>query len=228
MRKIRRFFDLILLRFIVSARNLIDFLAVIRRYYGDPLFRKIDIYLLRSYLHQNPYRMCRDFLKSKGKEEIYVYGETPLTTMEKIADESGIGPGDVVYELGSGRGRSCFWLYCFKKCRVVGIEFVPEFVSIAQKIQRKFGIDKVNFIFRDILNTPFSNATVIYFYGTIADSQFIIKLIDKFDELPKGTKVITVSYPLTHFSSKSRFEIIKSFSGKFTWGETEVYVQIKS
>ncbi len=37
--------------------------------------------------------------------------------------------------------------------------------------------------------------------------------------------LITVSYPLTDYTEKPLFELIRSFPAKFTWGEAEVYLQ---
>ncbi len=43
--------------------------------------------------------------------------------MDVIARECGIQKEDVVFELGCGRGRTCFWLNTFIGCKVVGIGF---------------------------------------------------------------------------------------------------------
>ncbi len=228
MGKIGDFFSLLSLKLAVTWTNFREYLQVVRRYYGHPLFRKIDIFLLRCYLQRNPYTINKEFLEQLGEKNIYAYGETPLTTLEKIADECGIAANDVVYELGSGRGRSCFWLHCFKGCRVVGVEFVPDFVAFADKAKRKFGIDSVSFLFRDILYPSYSDATVLYFYGTSSETSFILKLIDKLKKLPKGTKIITVSYPLTTFCPEPVFEIVKTFSAEFTWGPADVYLQVRT
>lgn len=228
MKKITEFFYLLWLKIVVTWRNFREYLKVISRYYRNPLFRKVDTYLLRNYLLENPYWMSKEYLQSKGEGNLHSYGETPLTTMEKIATECGISTKDVVYELGSGRGRACFWLHCFKGCKVVGIEFIPNFVSIAQQVKLRYKISNVSFVFHDMLKADFSNATVIYFYGTSSDTSFIMKLIDKLKRLPPGTKIITVSYPLHSYTDASLFRLIKTFPARFTWGEANVYLQIRN
>jgi SAM-dependent methyltransferase len=228
MGKIGDFFTLLSLKFVVTWRNFVEYITVIRRYYVDKEFRQIDIYLLRNYLMQNPYRMSKEFLKEKGEGNIYQYGETPLTTLDKIAKECDIGAKDRFYELGSGRGRSCFWIHCFRKCRgVIGVEYIPAFVKIAAKTCRVYQVEGVKFIYRNILDADMSDATVIYFYGTSSETAFILKLIDKLKNLPSGTRIITVSYPLTNYTTETLFEIRKVFSCQFTWGETEVYLQVR-
>lgn len=226
MRKKTEFFKLFWLKLIVTWRNFVEYAKVVRRYYSNSMFRKIDIYLLRNYIQQNPYRICKKFLEDRGVDNVYTYGETPLTTLEKIVKECKVSSRDVFYELGSGRGRSCFWLRCFVKCRVIGVEYVPAFVKIASKVVRHFGVDKIKFVYRDILDVDFSDATVIYFYGTSSETSFITKLIDKLKALPSGTKIITVSYPLTSYTAEPIFEVVRTFTAQYTWGETEVYLHV--
>jgi len=227
MRKIRAYFKLLWLRFIVTYFNLKEFLLTLFLYYPNWQFARVDTYLLRNYIFQNPYRLSKKYHEEKGIGGIHSYGETPLTTMEKIARECGLKASDKVYELGAGRGRACFWLQSFVGCEVVGIEFVPTFVRIAQQVKRKFNIQGVTFLYRHILEVDYSDATVIYYYGTCAETSFIQALVDKLKVLPPGTKVITVSYPLISYMDEPIFELITTFSASFAWGKANVYLQVK-
>jgi len=222
------FFRLLVLKWVVACKHFIEYCKVVSRYYPDRKFRKIDLYLLRNYLLLNPYRMSKKFLQKRGEKNIYAYGETPLTTMDLIAGTCGIGPTDIVYELGCGRGRVCFWLNSFKRCRVVGVEFVPTFVQIAAKTGRRYGVSDVKFAYQDILDATLSDATVVYFYGTSADTTFILRLIEKLKTLRSGAKVITVSYPLIHFTAEPVFIMEKEFLANFTWGTAAVYLHRRS
>ena len=107
------------------------------------------------------------------------------------------------------------------------MEFVPFFVKVAQKTARTFNINKIQFIFRDILDVDYSDATVIYFYGTSSQTKFIMELIEKLKELRPGTKVITVSYPLTYYQTEQVFKLVKHFPVEFTWGQTDVYLHVR-
>lgn len=219
--------ELLWIRFTSGIRNLQESLQVIWRYYRRGDFAKVDLYLIRAYLLRNPYRISKQFLMKKGEKNIYAYGETPLTTMEQIARACGIQSSDVVYELGSGRGRACFWLHFFIGCRVVGIEYVPEFVRTAQHVRVHFGIEAVRFHCIDILQADLSAATVVYFYGTMADEAFISGLIEKLKKLPAGAKVITVSFPLTAYTDQTFLQVVKIFSARFFWGEADIYLHVK-
>lgn len=109
----------------VKCINLAEYLRVIFKYYRNRPFFKIDACLLLSYLFANPFRLSRKFLLQKGERDVYTYGETPLTTMDTIARTCGLAAKDVVFEMGCGRGRTCFWLNQFIGCRVIGIDYVP-------------------------------------------------------------------------------------------------------
>ncbi len=223
---IREFLVLLWINFVVCLRNIIEFIKVACRYYGNLSFLKADIALRLMYLFHNPYSISKRFLMHKGDKDIYAYGETPLTTLELIARASGIGPKDCVYELGAGRGRGCFWLHSIIGCKVVGIEYVPEFVERANRIKNKLGVKGIEFRLADICDSNFTGATVCYLYGTCLEDKAIKALAAKFSRLPVGTKIITVSYPLTDYTDKPCFEVMKYFTATFTWGEADVYVQV--
>ena len=217
--------QLFCLNFVVKIRNLIEHCRVIKRYYPNPTFKKVDRTLLGKYFFRSPFAISKDFLIQKGESDIYAYGETPLTTLEMISKECELNSRDVVYELGCGRGRGCFWLHCFIGCRMVGIEYIPDFVDIADSIRDRFALQNIEFRLGDILKGKYAEATVIYLYGTCYEDQFINKLLKRFSKLPKGKKIITVSFPLTDYSSN--FEVIKQFSAPFTWGHGDVYLHVK-
>lgn len=206
--------------------NAIEYGRVIANYYSDPAFLKIDLSLLLSYLFNNPFRISKRFLMGKGEKDVYTYGETPLTALDFIANQCHLSMGDTVFELGCGRGRTCFWLNHFIGCQVVGVDYVPAFIERANRVKAKFHVQGVDFRLENFLETDLSGATVIYLYGTCYPAPFIKQLIKRLESLPRGTKVITVSYALADFQPTS-FEVSKCFSVSFTWGVADVYWQVK-
>jgi Methyltransferase domain len=222
----KEFFTLLWINFTVSIRNFIEFIKVAFRYYGSWIYFKEDISLRLMYLFHSPYSISKRFLLKRGENDIYAYGETPLTSLEIIAKEVEIGAHDCVYELGAGRGYTCFWLNSFTGCSVVGIEYVPEFVERANCIKNRLKIKGVQFRLADMLKCDFTGATVCYLYGTCLDENSIKILIKKFKELPRGTKIVTVSYPLTDYSSSSCFLLMKHFTVPFTWGEADLFLHV--
>ena len=220
------FIRLLGLNILVLFKSFFEYCLVMGKYYSNVQFRKVDTLLLWRYLLNNPFRISRDFLLDRGENDVYTYGETPLTTMDLIAKKCTIGKGDTVYELGCGRGRTCFWLRVFIGCRVIGVEYVPQFVEIANEVKGKVGATDVDFRLEDMLQSNLFGATVVYLYGTCYEEAFIKELIRKFEALPKGTRVITVSYSLAEFGSKE-YVLDRTFSASFTWGEGEVYLQVR-
>lgn len=224
--KIREFFELLWINISVFIRNTVEFIKVACKYYGYPSFRKSDLSLRLMYFFNNPYKISKRFLMNKGAKEVHAYGETPLTSLETIAKECRISKEDTVYEVGAGRGRTCFWLNGVLGCRVVGIEYIPEFVGRANIIKKRLGLSGVEFRLEDMLKSDYTGATAIYLYGTCLDDTTIEKLCGIFSKLKPGTKIITVSYPLTDYGHKADFEVMKRFTVPFTWGEGDVYLQI--
>jgi len=223
---LKEFFSLLWLNFTVFLSNLWEFACVTVRYYGNFAFLKADIALRLMYLFHNPYSISKRFLMKRGEKEIYAYGETPLTSLETIVQEAQIGKNDCVFELGSGRGRTCFWLNSFIGCSVVGIEYIPEFVERANRIKKRLNFQNLEFRLADFRNVEFKGATVCYLYGTCLDDSSIQSLIEKFSKLPIGTKIITVSYPLTEYTNKTCFEVMKRFMVPYTWGKADVFVHV--
>lgn len=225
---IKEYVSLLGLNFVVKYRNFIEYLRILYRYYRCNLsFAKADLSLVLMYLFDNPFSISKRYFIHRTNSEEFIYGETPLTTFDKISKEARITSQDTVYELGCGRGRICFWLRSFIGCKVVGVELVPDFIVRAQRIQKKLGIDGIEFKEEDFLKLNFKHATVVYLYGTCLEDGTIKKLIRRLQDLPKGARVITVSYSLSEYTSEPQFEIMKRFPARFTWGEADVYIQVK-
>lgn len=205
-------------QFVIATKarlfNARDFVRTVWKYWRNFSFAKIDAKLLCSYFWKSPYAI--------GREETgEFYGETPLVTMDKIAKEAGILPGDVVYELGCGRGRSCFWLACFRGCRVVGVEYNRVFVEKARKIE----CPRVQFVEGDYLQTDLREATVVYLYGTLLGEREIFELCQSLKKVKKGTRVVSISYPLQEYCGEPLFRVVREFEVEFQWGRTEAYLQ---
>jgi len=206
-----------------------DYLRVITKYYRCNYFFKIDSYLLSLYFFKNPFRISKNFLRKKGGLDIYVYGETPLATLEIIAKKCHLSSGDILFELGCGRGRSCFWLSHFIQCQTVGVDFVPEFIEKADRVKKKFKLKNVEFRAEDFLTTDFSGGTVFYLYAICLSDEMICQLIDRFKNLPEGVKIITISYALNEYiPNKKLFKILDSFKLSFPWGNAMVFIQERS
>ncbi|MDR2200712.1 MAG: class I SAM-dependent methyltransferase [Puniceicoccales bacterium] len=216
----------------------IDFLGTVLRFYRkNHDFARTDFALISEYWLDSPFAISKRYLQLKLEPDVYQYGETPLLTMEKIAQYAQINVNDCVFELGCGTGRCAFWLAYFRACSVVAIEQISDFTSFAQRLLAKspFLSEKIHFIQGDFLCTDLQRATVIYLYGTKMDNRQIELLILNLKNIQPGTTIITVSYSLNeiiatsknHTLSREYFEIIAQFEGEFFWGKATVFIQKK-
>lgn len=180
------------------------------RYYRKGRFFLTDRLIVSHFVWRNPYKIA------KG------YGITPLTTLDHIACECRLLSKDIVYDLGCGTGRTVFWLASFIGCQAIGIDRVDTFIDHASKVKNTLHVHNAAFLKEDFLKADLSQATAIYLYGTTLDETAIQALIQRFLTLKPGTKIITVSYPLTDYSDQ--FEVKKQFKGSFPWGMADIYL----
>jgi SAM-dependent methyltransferase len=206
--------------------RIFEWMRVAVRYYPrDFTFLWIEALLASQYLFKNPHRVSRDFLKKRGEKNVYAFGETPLTTLDLIAKECRLLSKDTFFELGCGSARGCFWLRRFVKCKVVGIDFLPEFIRKANQVKKWARLGKIEFLEMDMFQADFHAANALYLYGTCMDDETIKHLAKRLEVLRPGTKVITVSYPLTEYSDS--FKLQKEFMGRFPWGRASLFLNEK-
>ena len=191
----------------------------IRRQY--PFFAPCNRLFKKAYRFCNPFRISKRYLKQMGASDVHQYGETPLPALATIATHCGITSQDRVIELGCGRGRGCFFLHQWLGCQVTGIDWVPRFISKAQKIHKTQG-GNLLFLCQDFLKADFSGATVIYLFGTCLEDSVILELITRFKTLSSKVKIITISYPLSDYDSS--FQTSAEFSVEFPWGRGNVFL----
>ncbi|MBS0635705.1 MAG: methyltransferase domain-containing protein [Verrucomicrobia bacterium] len=200
--------------------NAKDLLRTIWRYWlKKPKFALVDLTVLLSYFFKSPYTIGRQYKDSEP------YGETPLKTLDDIIARCPIKQDDVVYELGSGRGRACFWLALYKGFKTVGIEYIPQFVESAKRIQKLYNVENVQFRTQDILEADIQDASWIYLFGSALPDETIMALTERLEKLRPGTKIITISYPLTAYTKHDIIVVKETLEVEFAWGTTTAYIQ---
>ena len=95
-----------------------------------------------------------------------IYVPTPRDVVAKMLAIASVGPGDVVYDLGSGDGRIVISaVRDFGAARGIGIDIDPERIKEANENARAAGVaDRVRFLNQDLFDTDFSDATVVTLY----------------------------------------------------------------
>ncbi|MBM3191796.1 MAG: class I SAM-dependent methyltransferase [Chlamydiae bacterium] len=196
--------------------------AIKKKYYGRPRFAGIDQAFLQSYLHVNPYRICRCFMEKRGAHRVHVYGETPLVVYDKMAFLWGLKPCDIFLELGCGRGRGLFFLSEIYRCHCIGIEWVEEFVDRTEKLIHTQGVTGVEVYHGDFLQKIPLQADFIYLYGCMLEDEEIVALCGLLKDQPSIAKIVTVSFALQEYDPE--FRVQDNFKTRFPWGETEVFL----
>lgn len=197
----------------------------LKRYGRHPRFAFPWLWLKLSYLLDSPYAVSRRYQRRIKAENIYVYGETPLTSLELIAERSGVTADDHVFELGAGSGFTSIWLQGVKGCQVTAIEQIPLFCWRLQRTSQRMRLHGIDVRCKDYMISPLEGASIIYLYGSNLDEQVITGLAERLAELPAGIKIITVSYALQPFLHQQAFKVTDQFTVPFEWGEAEVFLQ---
>jgi cyclopropane fatty-acyl-phospholipid synthase-like methyltransferase len=120
-----------------------------------------------------------------------VYIPTPNAVVTAMLRLAHVGPGDVVYDLGSGDGRiPIAAVKDFGAARGVGIELDGTRVREATENARKAGVaDRVEFRREDLFETDLRPATVVTLYLSSAINS---KLVPRFlSQLPTGARVVS-------------------------------------
>ena len=125
----------------------------------DPVVRALPLAVLLAVapaLAQEPYQPQ---IGQPGKDVVWV--PTPELLVQRMLAMAQVGPGDVVFDLGSGDGRMVI-AAAKRGARAVGIEYDPDMVRLARKNAAEAGVaEKAIFVQGDMFEADFKQATVL-------------------------------------------------------------------
>lgn len=160
------------------------------------------------------------WLQTRGlnrSRDDFRFGETPWSTGLQLLE--GIGPEDVFFDLGAGRGKMVFLAALATGCRAVGIELLGGYNYVSRRIARWAGIANAEFRDEDFLRTDLAPATVLYMAGTTWSEETRARLGERLDTLSPGCRVISIH----HEWKRPRFEPLGVSEHLFSWGRQRVY-----
>jgi SAM-dependent methyltransferase len=98
-----------------------------------------------------------------GKDVVWV--PTPAPLVERMLAMAQVGPGDVVFDLGSGDGRTVI-AAAKRGAQAVGVEYNPDMVALSRRNAdlERLPKGRARFVQGDIFETDFSSATVVTLY----------------------------------------------------------------
>ena len=147
----------------------------------------------RRQLHRNR-RQQQPFepkVGQAGKDVVWV--PTSQALVDKMLDMAKVTPQDIVYDLGSGDGRTVITA-AKRGATATGIEYNPDMVELSKKNAAKEGVTaKATFMKADLFETDFSKATVITMF-LLPDIN--VKLRPKILDLKPGTRIVSNSFTM--------------------------------
>ena len=144
------------------------------------------------------------FAQQQQPDVIYV--PTPHDVVERMLEMAKVGPGDILYDLGSGDGR--IPIAAAKKfgIRAVGIDIDPDRIREANANARKAGVTKlVTFKQQDLFKADFRDATVVTLY-------LLPELNEKlrprlWAELKPGTRIVSHQFDMGTWKPERKVEL---------------------
>jgi hypothetical protein len=127
----------------------------------------------------------------QGKDVVWV--PTAQTLVNKMLDMVKLTPQDILYDLGSGDGRTVITA-AKRGARAYGIEYNPDMVELSRRNATKEGVaTRATFEKADIFQSDFSKATVITLFLL---PELNVKLRPTILDMRPGTRVAANSFDM--------------------------------
>jgi len=127
-----------------------------------------------------------------GKDVIWV--PTPDELVERMLRMAQTTSSDVVYDLGSGDGRTVIAAAKKFGAKAMGIEYNPDMVTLSQRNAQREGVAaNTTFVKADLFESDFSKATVITMYLLPSINA---RLKPKILDLKPGTRVVSHAFDM--------------------------------
>src|SRR5262249_10166205 len=108
---------------------------------------------------QQPAKTFEPYSGQPGKDVVWV--PTPQTLVDKMMEIGKVTPADILYDLGSGDGRTVITA-AKRGATAFGIEYNPDMVELSKRNAEQEGVTaKATFTRGDIFQSDFSKATVV-------------------------------------------------------------------
>ncbi len=135
------------------------------------------------------------------------YVPSPQITVDEMLRLAKVGPGDVVYDLGSGDGRVVIAAASKFGARGVGVEINPALVAQSRAGAERAGVaGRVRFLQQDLFATELGEATVITLY---LSPNLNLKLRPALLRLKPGTRIVSHSSDLGDWKPDRRTSVRK-------------------
>ena len=143
-----------------------------------------------------------------GKDVVWV--PTSQALVEKMLDLAKVTPQDIVYDLGSGDGRTVITA-AKRGARATGIEYNPDMVELSKRNAAEAGLspDRARFMKADLFETDFSEATVVTMF-LLPDIN--LKLRPKILDMKPGTRIVSNTFTMEEWQADETANVTEGCS----------------
>ena len=189
---------------------------------------QIDLALFWLYFLRSPYAVNRQYLTRKRLGKSYLFGETPLTALQKVCDLAQVEEGSVLFDVGCGWGRSTFFLHHYCNAhRTIGVDIHPEYIQKAEKVRKWLKDEYLVFLESDFRKIEYADADFIYLYGSCLPESAVQDLVTRWEaSLRDGTKIVSTSFDLQKYSPDRIIRLAHTDVVHYLWGQCEVYFHV--
>ena len=137
-----------------------------------------------------------------GKDVVWV--PTPQALVDKMLDMAKVTKSDVVYDLGSGDGRTVITA-AKRGATAMGIEYNPDMVELSKKNAEAAGVTgRATFVRADLFETDLSKANVITMFLLPSIN---MKLRPKILDLKPGTRIVANTFTMEDWQADETFTV---------------------
>lgn len=135
-------------------------------------------------------------------EEESLFAPTPMPVVARMLELAKVTKDDVVWDLGCGDGRIPILASKKYKCKSFGVDIDRKIADHAASLVALNRLeDYVTIYYGNVLETDFSNATVITIYLMPFLSR---RLIPALERLPAGTRIVAHDKPIPGWRKPTR------------------------
>lgn len=153
-------------------------------------------------------------MAGRGKKPDVVWLPTPEKVVDAMLHLAGAGPGDVLYDLGSGDGRTAIAAAArFGVSEAKGVEVRPHLLRRSRDQARRAGVkDRVRFVGEDLFRADLTGATVVTLYLLPRLNRKLRPRL--LGELRPGARVISHDFGMEDWDPDRTLEVRDLFGGK--------------
>jgi len=145
-----------------------------------------------------------------GKDVVWV--PTPQALVDKMLSMAKVTKADVVYDLGSGDGRTVISAAKLGATGV-GIEYNPDMVELSKKNAAAAGVSaRATFVKADLFETDLSKANVITMFLLPSIN---LKLRPKILDLKPGTRIVANTFTMEDWQADETFTVTDGCSSSW-------------